>query len=462
MRSRTRKTVAVFFLVLMLCQNFIPLTALALTSGPAQPEMQKFTPAGANDLVDLFTGDFKYNIPLMDVGGYPVNLSYNSGSGIDDEASWVGMGWTLNPGVMNRTMRGLPDDFNGDYIEKHNYRKEFRKVGGQLVLKPSIFAWEFGSASIKFGVYKDNYYGIGGSFGASLKFNASQAGNGPLTAGLTIDANSDVRSGVSIQPSLSISTGTAEHDDKNPPGTSASFHYNTRSGLKSFSLSQSFSPTKLALCDFGLSYSKYFGQSYTPTFNGDTENSSFTFSYDGGVSVFGGYLGIGGSGYVYTEKNKSPEVKIPAYGYLNYLNANKDQDVLHDFNREKDGVFLPDAPAIPVPVATHDFFAATSQAGSQQYRPFLNGNFVSYDKKYTNINNPQQAGITAGGGNVFKVGGRIDNSVTNTSTGKWVNSNLYLGVAEAEYENSGLNEEQTYFKRVGEPVQADKDYLELL
>ena len=30
-------------------------------------------------MVDLFTGDFSYNIPLLDVGGYPVNLFYRSG-----------------------------------------------------------------------------------------------------------------------------------------------------------------------------------------------------------------------------------------------------------------------------------------------------------------------------------------------------------------------------------------------
>jgi hypothetical protein len=40
--------------------------------GPSQPEMTSFKPAGTNDMVNLFTGDFSYNIPLLDVGGYPV------------------------------------------------------------------------------------------------------------------------------------------------------------------------------------------------------------------------------------------------------------------------------------------------------------------------------------------------------------------------------------------------------
>src|ERR1700694_5536613 len=97
-KERRRKPVAAFFLLVFSAHLLLPAVANALTSGPVQPEMQKFTPAGASDLVDLFSGDLKYNIPVMDVGGYPLNLSYNSGAGMDDEASWVGTGWTLNPG----------------------------------------------------------------------------------------------------------------------------------------------------------------------------------------------------------------------------------------------------------------------------------------------------------------------------------------------------------------------------
>src|SRR5690242_20627189 len=39
--------------------------------GPSQPEMSSFKSVGTNNLVNLFTGDFSYNIPLLDVGGYP-------------------------------------------------------------------------------------------------------------------------------------------------------------------------------------------------------------------------------------------------------------------------------------------------------------------------------------------------------------------------------------------------------
>ena len=81
--------------------------------GPTQPESQSFTSVNSNNMVDLFTGDFSYNIPLLDVGGYPVNIAYHSGISMDEEASWVGLDWNINPGTITRNMRGVPDDFNG-------------------------------------------------------------------------------------------------------------------------------------------------------------------------------------------------------------------------------------------------------------------------------------------------------------------------------------------------------------
>src|SRR5436305_301115 len=46
--------------------------------GPTQPESQSFQSVNSNNMVDLFSGDFSYNIPLLDVGGYPVNIAYHS------------------------------------------------------------------------------------------------------------------------------------------------------------------------------------------------------------------------------------------------------------------------------------------------------------------------------------------------------------------------------------------------
>ncbi|MGE0567819.1 MAG: hypothetical protein AB7O73_07710, partial [Bacteroidia bacterium] len=119
-----KRHIAFFFALNILIEVISPSVALALTNGPAQPECSSFTPVGTTDMVDPFTGDFSYNIPLLDVDGYPVNLSYRSGITMDQEASWVGLGWNINPGSITRNMRGLPDDFNGDIVKKEFNMKD--------------------------------------------------------------------------------------------------------------------------------------------------------------------------------------------------------------------------------------------------------------------------------------------------------------------------------------------------
>ena len=59
------KYVSVFLALNMLYEIFYPITAFALTGGPSQPEVQGFTPIGTTDMVDLSTGAFNYNIPLL-------------------------------------------------------------------------------------------------------------------------------------------------------------------------------------------------------------------------------------------------------------------------------------------------------------------------------------------------------------------------------------------------------------
>ena len=102
---------------LLIFQTISPSLTFAISSGPSQPEFSSFEPAGTSDMVNLFSGDFTYNIPLIEVpgpnGGYPLNLAYHSGITMEQESSWVGLGWTLNAGAVNRQMRGIPDEYNG-------------------------------------------------------------------------------------------------------------------------------------------------------------------------------------------------------------------------------------------------------------------------------------------------------------------------------------------------------------
>lgn len=119
------KSVVFTLLASFLVQCFIPAIAVALTNGPTQPEFSVFEPVGTTNMVNEFTGAFTYNIPVVSIpgpngSGYALSLSYHSGMSAEDDASWVGHGWTLNPGSITRTKRGFPDDYSGANVEYWN------------------------------------------------------------------------------------------------------------------------------------------------------------------------------------------------------------------------------------------------------------------------------------------------------------------------------------------------------
>jgi YD repeat-containing protein len=111
------KTIAVLFLLEIVVEVFSPSVVWALTAGPTAPEASTFEPIDTTDMVNLVSGDFTYNLPLLEVpgpsGGYPFSLSYHAGIQPNVEASWVGLGFNLNPGAINRSVSGFADDFPG-------------------------------------------------------------------------------------------------------------------------------------------------------------------------------------------------------------------------------------------------------------------------------------------------------------------------------------------------------------
>jgi len=104
-----------FFLIFALIIQIFPFNWLAgQNTGPVAPEAMSFEPVDATDMVNLLTGDFSYVLPLLEIpspeGGFPIALSYHGGITMDQEASWVGLGWTINPGAINRGVNGIADD----------------------------------------------------------------------------------------------------------------------------------------------------------------------------------------------------------------------------------------------------------------------------------------------------------------------------------------------------------------
>lgn len=84
---------------------------------PKSPEASAFLKYGEYP-VDLSTGVPNISIPLYTIksGNYelPITLSYHaSGIKVEDEASWVGLGWNLNYGAqIILEVRDVPDEYN--------------------------------------------------------------------------------------------------------------------------------------------------------------------------------------------------------------------------------------------------------------------------------------------------------------------------------------------------------------
>lgn len=112
------KFLAVLLILLIVESTVHSSITYALTTGPHQPEYTSYEEPGAKDMVNLLTGDFSFSLPILDVpgpeGGFSVPLTYNAGIGLEQEASWVGLGWTLNVGAITRNIIQYPDDANGE------------------------------------------------------------------------------------------------------------------------------------------------------------------------------------------------------------------------------------------------------------------------------------------------------------------------------------------------------------
>lgn len=117
----------------------------ALQGGPLQPDYMQFEPSGMRDMVSLQTGNFAYSVPLGEVpgpyGSYPLSISYHAGISPQQEATWVGLGWSLNPGSITRDVRGVPDDqLHGGtlgYIYRYSAMRAWELESGWNILSAS-------------------------------------------------------------------------------------------------------------------------------------------------------------------------------------------------------------------------------------------------------------------------------------------------------------------------------------
>jgi hypothetical protein len=183
-KRRLLKSLSLFLALNIFVDVVFPTAAWALTDGPKQPEYSSFEPVATTNMVSDFNGSFTYNLPVVNIpgpsgSGYAMSLSYHSGNTSETEASWVGHGWTLNPGAINRNTQGVPDDYNEGEIMYYNKRKP--NITATVGQKLGIEAYSI-DLGVDFTYSYNNYRGfgsklaIGGGIGggvASLGYSVS-------------------------------------------------------------------------------------------------------------------------------------------------------------------------------------------------------------------------------------------------------------------------------------------------
>jgi len=169
---RIARPIAALLIVSLAQEIVAPLVAHALTSGPAQPEFSSFEPVATTNMVNEFTGQFTYNLPVLSIpgpngGGYAMSLSYHSGASPEEEASWVGYGWTLNPGSIVRNKRGFPDDYKGASIKYWNKVDRNWTITMGRKANFEVFSKEI-QAGVRTSIRYNNYKGFGYSTGLDI------------------------------------------------------------------------------------------------------------------------------------------------------------------------------------------------------------------------------------------------------------------------------------------------------
>lgn len=426
------------------------------TTGPTQPEASSFAPIGSDDMVNLYTGDFNYNIPLMVIpgpdGGYPINLFYNSNVGMDQAASWVGLGWNLNAGAIQRNLRGLPDDFKGDEIKKTTYVKPSRTIS--FTYTPKAYEKELLGLSLKDGykigysLYYNNYSGFGINTSLSgIKTSLTKNKSGDAL-NLGLDLNLGNQEGISLAPKLSYDHHIDVKKKKEFDGimftSGLGFNFNSKQGFSDLKLSfEGYSYNhKYKLSDNGewerdgvraknnpgRFYSISFA-SAAPLQSASHKRNTLTTNFSAALdpkklTLSTSKEGIGISGSYMSSWIDANEKSIKSFGAM-YL-ADKEKGAMTDFYRENDNGITKKNMITPVSILTYDIFSIQGHGVGGSFRAYQNSIGRFSDPEVKSTTTTADAGLETGIGGAFKIGLDLGVGIGKSYSGPWKEAYHYL------------------------------------
>ncbi len=476
---REYKLLAYITIVSMGLQLFYPLNvSMAQSNGAGQGSVVGGEPS---QMVDLFSGDFNYSIPIMNVDGFPLTLTYNGNVHMQQDASWVGLGWSLNPGAINREMRGLPDDFDGDPVTKVDSRKSDVTVGVNAGVGSTARITPFYIGSeLKGGRFHNSYSGWGTNFDYQVSAGVGSSipeidfdinGNLGVSGGI----NLNTRNGIGWYSSGNVSLGVG-FDIIGVPALGLG-------GSTSISTSNSSRGTKTKTLGFGSSYSTgimnkgSYGtrqitmgtKTYTPYISSSSVGSSSNFRSSLGYKFIAGPSILTPYGLYEeydSEQHSLSEIDVlPAYGYMNLEKGDERTGALLDFNRENQSQISHETKVLPVTSLTHDIFRVSGSSGGFTFRAYRNdvgtvsNNLNTANSDGTSTTVAAEIGLPATGitGGEIRVG--TGGSITRGITKKW-DSEASNNLSYTDVKSKDIDNETYYFKTTGEMTPYNKQFYD--
>src|SRR5437762_4683891 len=121
--------------VLFLCWICLQAGAQGSSGNSNDPQLQSVIPVSPNAAalgkygampVGTYTGIPEISVPVYEINTgkirLPISVSYHAGGiKVEEMASWVGLGWSLNAGgSISRQTRGRPDESSNGFLERHS------------------------------------------------------------------------------------------------------------------------------------------------------------------------------------------------------------------------------------------------------------------------------------------------------------------------------------------------------
>lgn len=377
------RTVAYILLLDMVLTIVLPSvnSINALTSGPNMPEFSSFEPVATTNLVDPLSGGFTYNLPVIQIpgpdgGGYAMSLSYHSGTSPEEEASWVGHGWTLNPGAINKNVRGLPDEYDNTPIDVYNKTRPNWTLSGSEKLNLEVFsaskkeqarsqqmdlASGSGLGSLSLGKYVrfNNYQGVAKTSSIGLSKGFGSLSMNRSASGITFSADINPMrlfqktNGGTLVPVQSTKDKGFVRFDKNVLQIDKKELAASATGAATGTLT----PFR-TFTDMGIptSLSKLNGYSFNVSFGAQINAAVAPIGIEGGLS-----------GTFSLSKTK-PRDTITTFGYLNTPSAVGDYRT--DYITEKGQAFDRRDYFIGIPFSTPDNYMLTGEGLMGGFRPY--------------------------------------------------------------------------------------------